>query len=169
MNCKANSCLLLITALLIIIAAASCKSTDRNRSSYADGKSVGRCDCNNISTDSTIICFSASGESREEMFSKERALHSAREGLASLIQTKVLAVTNNFRESETENGESENTTDRYEKAVRQVVEQTLTGMKIGCESVTKTNEGVYKTYIRLEIKEQNMKKALDKQGLFRGI
>jgi len=145
----------------------SCKSTGINSSSYADDKSINRCDCNSVKTDSSVICFSAVGESRDEMFSKEKALSDARVGLASLLETKVLAVSNKFKESE--KGISEEISEIREEAVRQVVNQVLSGIRIGCENVLKTQEGYYKTYIRLEVKEQAIIKTAGEYGLLKSI
>ncbi|MFV0419391.1 MAG: hypothetical protein ACK5KT_11755 [Dysgonomonas sp.] len=154
---------LTITILLISITVVSCKSASMNQSDA----SVDKCKCNTSDTDSSVICFSATGESRDEMISKEKALSDAQEGLASLVQIRVLAASNKFKEWET--SETEITSDVREKAVRLAVNQVLSGLRIGCENVIKTPEGTYKTYIRLEVKEQNIQKAFDKKELFIGI
>lgn len=154
---------LVVSFLLVSMMAISCKSPYVNQSEA----SVDKCTCKTNNTDSSVICYSATGESRDEMFSKEKALSDAREGLASLVETRVLAVSNKFRESE--NSDIEITSEIREKGVRQVVNQVLSDLRIGCENVMKTPEGTYKTYIRLEIKEQTIQKAFEQKDLLIGI
>lgn len=157
-----DSYLLFVTVIISFIVFTSCNTSKAVSASYEDGQSVkNKCSCNS-ELDSSVICYSAVGESREEMFSKEKALSDARTGLASLVETRVLAVSNKFKESE--KGESEQITEVREEAVRQVVTQVLSKMRVGCEDVIKTKDGTYKTYIRLEIKEANIEQYMDNKG-----
>lgn len=160
---KNTSYSFIIPLLLVSTIVISCKSPSVNKSEA----SIDRCQCNKNDSDDSVICYSATGESRDEMMSKEKALSDAQEGLASLVQIRVLAASNKFKESE--KSDTEITSDIREKAVRFVVNQVLSGLRIGCENVIKTPEGTYKTYIRLEVKEQNIQKAFEQKDLFIGI
>lgn len=160
---KNTSYSFIIPLLLVSTIVISCKSPSVNQSEA----SIDRCQCNKNDSDDSVICYSATGESRDEMMSKEKALSDAQEGLASLVQIRVLAASNKFKESE--KSDTEITSDIREKAVRFVVNQVLSGLRIGCENVIKTPEGTYKTYIRLEVKEQNIQKAFEQKDLFIGI
>lgn len=138
--------------LLLSLVIVSCKTKEN------------KCACNYPELDSSVICFSGSGESRDEMYSKEKALSDARTGLASLVQTRVLQVSNKFKESEVL--ESEQLLETRENAVRETVNQVLSKMRITCENVIETKKGTYKTYIRLEIKEVDIEQKLKENPEF---
>jgi hypothetical protein len=90
------------------------------------------------------------GESMDQVTSKKKALTNARNDLAQAIQTTVKTVTDNYVNSRTMNNKEE-LEQRFESLNREVVDQTLSGVRTICEKLVKTNEGNYKTYVALEL------------------
>lgn len=141
--------------ILLIISISSCKTNSVSFERNTVAQNPCRC---YTEKESDIISYSAVGESVDEMYSKTKALSDARIGLASLVQSRVLSISNKFQESNNSNQTEELKTTRKE-ATRLAVEQSLSNMKITCEETIRTESGTYKTYICLEIKSEAIEKA----------
>ncbi len=108
----------------------------------------------------TTFRYSSFGESRNETLAKKMAMSEARAGLASLINTTVKSVTDNYVKS----GNYENADEvmsNYQSLAREVVNQSLMGSRIKCEKSSRTKQGTYKHYICLEIKAKDILYGLD--------
>ncbi len=108
----------------------------------------------------TTFRYSSFGESRNESISKKMAMSEARAGLASLINTTVKSVTDNYVKS----GNYENAEEvmsNYQGLAREVVNQSLMGSRVICEKSSRTKQGTYKHYICLEIKAKDILYGLD--------
>lgn len=90
------------------------------------------------------------GESQDQVTSKKKALTNARNELAQAIQTTVKTVTDNYVNSREMNNKEE-VEERFESLNREVVDQTISGIRTLCEKLMKTEEGTYKTYIAIEL------------------
>jgi hypothetical protein len=90
------------------------------------------------------------GESSDQVTSKRRALTNARNELAQAIQTTVKTVTDNYVNSREMNNREE-VEERFESLNREVVDQTLSGIRTICEKLMKTEQGSFKTYIAIEL------------------
>lgn len=90
------------------------------------------------------------GESSDQVTSKRKALTNARNELAQSIQTTVKTVTDNYVNSREMNNREE-VEERFESLNREVVDQTLSGIRTICETLMKTEQGNYKTYIAIEL------------------
>jgi hypothetical protein len=90
------------------------------------------------------------GESQDQVTSKKKALTNARNELAQAIQTTVKTVTDNYVNSREMNNREE-VEERFESLNREVVDQTLSGVRTLCEKLMKTQQGTYKTYVALEL------------------
>jgi hypothetical protein len=90
------------------------------------------------------------GESQDQVTSKKKALTNARNELAQAIQTTVKTVTDNYVNSREMNTREE-LEQRFESLNREVVDQTLSGVRTLCEKLMKTQAGTYKTYIAIEL------------------
>ncbi|MBY0434333.1 MAG: LPP20 family lipoprotein [Cyclobacteriaceae bacterium] len=90
------------------------------------------------------------GESMDQVTSKKKALTNARNELAQSIQTTVKTVTDNYTNSRSMNRKEE-LEQRFEQLNREVVEQTLSGVRTICEKLVQTKDGNYKTYIAIEL------------------
>jgi len=92
----------------------------------------------------------SSGESQDQNTSKKKALTNARNELAQAINTTVKTVTDNYVNSREMNNREE-VEERFESLNREVVDQTLSGIRIICEKLMKTEQGTYKTYVAIEL------------------
>ena len=90
------------------------------------------------------------GESQDQVTSKKKALTNARNELAQSIQTTVKTVTDNYVNSREMNNREE-VEERFESLNREVVDQTLSGVRTLCEKLVKTEQGTFKTYVALEL------------------
>ena len=141
--------------ILLIISISSCKT----KGVFVEGDKamLNPCKCDG-NKESNIVSYSAVGESVDEMYSKTKALTDARIGLASLIESRVLSLTNKFQESDNSNS-TESISTKRKQATRLAVEQSLSNMRITCEQTMRTQSGTYKTYICLEIESETIEKA----------
>jgi len=90
------------------------------------------------------------GESQDQVTSKRKALTNARNELAQSIQTTVKTVTDNYVNSREMNNREE-VEERFESLNREIVDQTLSGIRTLCEKLVRTQQGTYKTYIAIEL------------------
>lgn len=90
------------------------------------------------------------GESQDQVTSKKKALTNARNELAQAINTTVKTVTDNYVNSREMNNK-EQVEERFESLNREVVDQTLSGIRTLCEKLVKTDNGTYKTYVAIEL------------------
>lgn len=144
-----------IASLIVFISSCKTKELFLDRDKAIENL----CQCYS-DKESNIISYSAVGESSDEMYSKTKALSDARIGLASLIESRVLSISNKFEESENSNN-IEDLRMKRKQATRLVVEQSLSNIRITCEKTIKTQLGTYKTYICLEVKSETIKKVFD--------
>lgn len=106
-------------------------------------------------TNSEYFRANSFGESTDHIISKKKALSNVRSELAGSINTKVQAVIDNYLKS-SELNNVEETEERFESLTRVVVKQELTGIRTICETVTRTSDGKYKTYIAIELSAQDI-------------
>jgi hypothetical protein len=90
------------------------------------------------------------GESQDQQTAKKKALTNARNELAQAIQTTVKTVTDNYVNSREMNNKEE-VEERFESLNREVVSQTLSGIRTICEKQMLTKQGTYKTYVAIEL------------------
>jgi len=82
-------------------------------------------------------------------------LTNARNELAQAIQTTVKTVTDNYTNSTSMN-KKEELEQKFESLNREVVDQTLQGIRTICEKLVQTKEGNYKTYIAIELSADDL-------------
>ena len=108
-------------------------------------------------TNSKVFRANSIGESMDQVTSKQKALTNARNELAQSIQTTVKTVTDNYTNSRTQD-KRESLEQKFEQLNREVVDQTLTGVRTICEKLMQTKEGNYKTYIAIELSADDLVK-----------
>ncbi|NJN41498.1 MAG: hypothetical protein HC811_03910 [Flammeovirgaceae bacterium] len=96
------------------------------------------------------------------MTSKKKALTNARNELAQSISTTVKTVTDNYVNSREFNNR-EDVEERFESLNREIVDQTITGVRTLCEKLVKTEEGTYKTYIAIELSADELVKTYNER------
>jgi hypothetical protein len=138
-------------AILVVIAAAAvagCKG--KEKTPKGETEVVIPCSGPDFFTTNKVFRANSSGESMDMNVAKQKARSNAEGELARSIQVTVKAVTDNYVNSREMNNKEE-VEERFESLNRQVVDQTLQGIRIICEKNMKTQSGTYKTYLALEL------------------
>ena len=94
--------------------------------------------------------FSATGESQDREIAKKKARSNAETRLAQTVSATVKAVTDNYVSS-TEFNNREEATESFNQLARTVVDQELRGAIAICEKLTQRENGVYVSYVALEL------------------
>jgi hypothetical protein len=108
-------------------------------------------------TDNKTFRANAIGESMDQMTSVKKAETNARNDLAQAIQTTVKTVTDNYTNSRTMD-KKEDLEQKFESLNREIVDQTLSGIKTICQRQMQTKDGTYKTYIAIELSSDDLVK-----------
>ncbi|MFR3328814.1 MAG: hypothetical protein ACLTSL_01360 [Odoribacter splanchnicus] len=103
---------------------------------------------------------SAMGLSNSQEIASQKAMTAARAKLAAAIQTTVKTVTDNYASSY-EMGRQEEAKGRFQTLTREVVNQTLNGVKVICQKMMKSPEGQYKAYVAIELGGIDVAKAMN--------
>jgi hypothetical protein len=113
-------------------------------------------------TTSKVFKANSIGESMDQVTSKKKALTNARNELAQSIQTTVKTVTDNYTNSRSMNRKEE-LEQKFESLNREVVEQSLSGIRTICEKLVQTKDGNYKTYIAIELSADDLVKQYNER------
>lgn len=149
------------TALVIVAAAlAGCKSKQPMPS--GEKEVVVPCSGPDYFTNSKVFRANSIGESMDQVTSKKKALTNARNELAQSIATTVKTVTDNYTNSR-EMNKREELEQRFEQLNREVVDQTLQGVRTICEKLVQTKDNQYKTYIALELSADDLVKQYNER------
>ena len=97
---------------------------------------------------------------RDEDVARKQATVSARQELATIINTTVKAVADNYAKNYVK-GEEAETTQRYEDLGRTVVNQRLTGSHVICEKYRKNANGTFTCYVCVELASEDVLAALN--------
>lgn len=118
--------------------------------------------CSGPDYESTETQFRANaiGESIDQSAARKKSLENARAELASLINSTVKSVTDNYLNSREFNNKEE-VEERFEQLSRTVVNQEIAGLKKICEKTFKTAEGKYKTYMAVELGSNELLQSLN--------
>lgn len=152
-----------LSIILVVIAAVvmgGCKS----KQSLPKGEQEVNVPCSGPDFFTTNKFFRANsiGESQDQVTSKKKALTNARNELAQSISTTVKTVTDNYVNSREFNNR-EDVEERFESLNREIVDQTITGVRTLCEKLVKTEEGTYKTYIAIELSADELVKTYNER------
>jgi hypothetical protein len=138
---------LLGAAALFIVG---CKSKQKTPTVKGETEVVVPCSGPDYFTTAKYFRANSLGESQDQQTSKKKALTNARNELAQAIQTTVKTVTDNYVNSREMNNKEE-VEERFESLNREVVDQTISGIRTLCEKLMKTENGTYKTYVAIEL------------------
>lgn len=139
--------------MLLAIAGAfivGCKSKEKTKPVKGETEVVVPCSGPDYFTTNKFFRANSIGESQDQVTSKKKALTNARNELAQAIQTTVKTVTDNYVNSREMNNREE-VEERFESLNREVVDQTISGIRTLCEKLMKTEAGTFKTYIAIEL------------------
>ncbi len=152
-----------LSFVLVAVAAAligGCKSKPKT----PDGEKeiVVPCSGPEFFTDNKTFRANSIGESMDQVTSKKKALTNARNELAQSIQTTVKTVTDNYTNSRSMNRKEE-LEQKFEQLNREIVEQTLQGVRTKCEKLVQTKDGNYKTYVAIELSADDLVKQYNER------
>ena len=137
-----------VVMMAAVILITGCKSKEKTP---AGEKEVAvPCSGPDYFTNNKVFRGNSIGESMDQVTSKKKALTNARNELAQAINTTVKTVTDNYVNSR-ELNRKEELEQRFESLNREVVDQTLTGVRTICEKLVQTKDGNYKTYVAIEL------------------
>lgn len=145
--------LALSTLMIITVAAVfvtGCKSKKETKAPKGEVEVSVPCSGPDFFTTNKFFRANSIGESQDQVTSKKKALTNARNELAQAIQTTVKTVTDNYVNSREMNNKEE-VEERFESLNREIVDQTLSGIRTICEKLMKTDQGTYKTYVAIEL------------------
>ncbi len=95
----------------------------------------------------------AMGLSTDMTIAKQKAQSTCRTNIATDIESKVKAVTDDYTSSYS-NGENEEGRRRFQQLSRSATNQSLKGLRTICEQTMKTPDGKYKVYVAMEMSKQ---------------
>lgn len=154
-----NFSFLAIAIAMVIISG--CKSS-KDKAPVGEKEVIVPCSGPDYFTTSKVFRANSIGESMDQVTSKSKALTNARNELASAIQTTVKTVTDNYTNSTALN-KKEELEQKFESLNREVVNQTLSGIRTICEKLVQTKEGNYKTYIAIELSADDLVKKYNER------
>lgn len=140
-----------LSFILVAVAAviiAGCKG--KEKLPQGEQEIIVPCSGPDYFTNNKYFRANSLGESQDQVTSKKKALTNARNELAQSISTTVKTVTDNYVNSREMNNK-EQVEERFESLNREVVDQTITGVRTLCEKLVKTANGTYKTYVAIEL------------------
>jgi hypothetical protein len=140
--------------LLAVVVAIGCKSK-KEAPPKGETEVVVPCSGPDYFTTKEFFRANSIGESMDQVTSKKKALTNARNELAQAIQTTVKTVTDNYVNS-SEMNNKEGVEERFESLNREVVDQTIAGIRTLCEKLMKTEQGTYKTYVAIELSASDL-------------
>ncbi len=111
-------------------------------------------------TEASHFRASASAIAGNEDVARKQATASARQELATIINTTIKAVADNYAKNYVK-GEEAESTQRYEDLGRTVVNQRLTGSHTICEKYRKNANGTYTCYVCVELASEDVLAALN--------
>jgi hypothetical protein len=152
-----------LSFVLIAVAAvlvSGCKSKEKTPA--GEKEIVVPCSGPDFFTTNKVFRSNSIGESMDQVTSKKKALTNARNELAQAINTTVKTVTDNYVNSR-EMNKKEELEGRFESLNREVVDQTLSGIRTICEKLVQTKDGNYKTYVAIELSADDLVKKYNER------
>ncbi|MFN4084013.1 MAG: hypothetical protein ACK4K9_10300 [Bacteroidia bacterium] len=110
---------------------------------------------------------SASGVSTNYETSRDKALLSAKQRLASAIQTQINNVAESYKGERNISGLSGDFNERYQQLTREVTSVLLLDIKTIDEKTFKNADNTYTTYIALEARKKNIYRNFKEQAKVR--
>src|SRR5882757_7943323 len=149
-----------LSMVVVVIAAAligGCKSGKKDKIPDGEKEVSVPCSGPGFYTDNKVFRANSIGESMDLVTAKKKAMTNARNDLAQSIQTTVKTVTDNYTNS-TSMDKKEQLEQKFESLNREVVDQTLQGIRTICEKLVSTKDGNYKTYVAIELSADDLVK-----------
>ncbi len=117
---------------------------------------AGYCQFEDFATDINFFRATMLGESRDRAIARKKALINARGQLAGNIQAIIRSVFDVYTTSDA-------SADRYEYLTRQIVKKKITGMVVVCSKTVKLDNGLYRSYVAVELPRSSVVGELNRQ------
>jgi hypothetical protein len=143
----------IVAVAFAVALIGGCKSKQKVPS--GEKEVVVPCSGPDFFTTNKVFRSNSIGESMDQVTSKKKALTNARNELAQAIQTTVKTVTDNYTNSTSVN-KKEDLEQKFESLNREIVDQTLQGVRTICEKLVQTKDGNFKTYIAIELSADDL-------------
>ncbi len=134
----------------LTLLATGCKKNKEVAKPKGEVEIVEFCSGDEYESDSKNFRSSATGESQDREIAKKKARSNAEVRLAKTVSATVKAVTDNYVSS-TEFNNREEATETFNELARTVVDQELRGAIAICEKLTQRENGIYVSYVALEL------------------
>ena len=148
---------LTLTGLVLGLAVftTGCKKSKEVAKPTGEVEIVEYCSGSEYQSSSKHFRSSATGESQDREIAKKKARSNAASRLATTVSVTVKAVTDNYVSS-TEFNNREEATESFNELSRSVVNQELRGAIAICEKLTQRENGVYVSYVALELSGEKL-------------
>jgi hypothetical protein len=157
MNMKRIGNYSIVAVAIVAALIGGCKGSKTAKIPAGETEVSVPCSGPGFFTDAKVFRSNSIGESMDQVTSKKKALTNARNELAQSIQTTVKTVTDNYTNS-TSMDKKEQLEQKFESLNREVVDQSLQGIRTICEKLVQTKDGNYKTYIAIELSADDLVK-----------
>jgi hypothetical protein len=147
--------MILSITLIAGTGLSSCKKNKVTKEVVGTEMKTLPCQGPRFSTDDKFFRASQIGTSSDLSLAKEKALTLTKQQLAGFIQSKMKSVTDRYV-NEREIGNKSEFSQKFENLTREVVEQTLTDIRVACEQPTMLDDGRYRIFIALEISKDDL-------------
>lgn len=137
-------------ALGLAVFTTGCKKNEDVVKPKGEVEIVEYCTGEKYNSDSKHFRSTATGESQDREIAKKKARSTAESRLARTVSATIKAVTDNYVSS-TEFNNREEATESFNELARTVVDQELRGAIVICEKLTQRENGVYVSYVALEL------------------
>ena len=139
-----------VLALGLAVATTGCKKNEDVVKPKGEIEIVEYCTGSEYNSDSKHFRSTATGESQDREIAKKKARSTAESRLARTVSATIKAVTDNYVSS-TEFNNREEATESFNELARTVVDQELRGAIVICEKLTQRENGIYVSYVALEL------------------
>ncbi len=137
-------------ALGLAVFTTGCKKNEDVVKPKGEVEIVEYCTGEKYNSDSKHFRSTATGESQDREIAKKKARSTAESRLARTVSATIKAVTDNYVSS-TEFNNREEATESFNELARTVVDQELRGAIVICEKLTQRENGIYVSYVALEL------------------
>jgi hypothetical protein len=144
-----------MVALGAALVLGGCKGSKKTPTPSGETEVIVPCSGPDYFTNNKVFRANSIGGSMDQVTSQKIALTNARNQLAQSIQTTVKTVTDNYTNS-TSVDKKEALEQKFESLNREVVDQTLQGIRTICEKLVRLKDGSYKTYIAIELSADDL-------------
>jgi hypothetical protein len=152
--------IVIATAIIVAPACKSKKGTPINKQTGAIEIAV-PFSTKDFQSDKENFRAKASGNSMDLTTSKKIALQNAKSEMASLIQTTIKKVTEQYT-NQRQVSESQEFSNKFEEMVREVTNQELSDVRIIGEKIFQEPDKNYTYWVAIEANKQNVLNGIDK-------